>query len=164
MLCSKFILKSRRNKRAFILSRILYMVTSHKEKWEETKLNCLNHCQETKAALTAQVCRERTSPSTLQPSLHSQQTRLKWAKPISCAPRHICSALEGRNLNSGGSRFDWEVSEGKEERRWLNLCLSFTIPQSALPDGIQALRQWLHMVLRLPWLEAQARLCLPSAS
>lgn len=59
----------------------------------------------------------------------------------------------------------WEVSEGKaNERRWLNLCLSFPIPHSTLPDWIQALSQWLHMVPRLPWLEAQARLCLPSAS
>lgn len=63
------------------------MVASHREKWEETKVNCLNHHQETKAALTAQVCRERTSPSPSQRSLCGRQTGIKQAKPISCALR-----------------------------------------------------------------------------
>lgn len=44
------------------------MVPYHEAKWEETKVDCLNHCQEKKQPLTAQVCRERTSHSTLQPS------------------------------------------------------------------------------------------------
>lgn len=40
----------------------------------------------------SQVCRERKTPSASQPSVHGQQTGVRWAKPMSCALSRACSA------------------------------------------------------------------------
>ena len=137
---------------ALILSRIFHMVTYYKAKWEETKLDHLNRCQEKKQALTAQVCGERTSHSTLQASLRGQQTGLRWAKPISCALRQVCSAsfwsagtwtlgfqdLTGKSVKAKFSL--WE-REKKKKRKSLNFCLSLPYhTQATLPNWIKALR------------------------